>query len=269
MAVVYRGYQPALDRYVAIKVMSSAVSDDRAFAERFQREAAAVARLRHQNLVQMLDFGVHRDITYMVMEYIEGQTLKERLNVQREKGDFIPLEELARIVQDTAAALDYAHAHGIVHRDVKPTNIMLRPEERLAQLTGDVPFTAVLTDFGVARMLEGVQLTGTGATIGTPDYMSPEQAKGEPATSASDIYALGIVLFELLTNELPFTADSPLAVLLKHLQARPPLLASKVPELPASLDFVIMRALDKDPRARFSTAGQLADAVNRAVEAIA
>ena len=269
MAVVYKGYQPTLDRYVAIKVISHAVADDHNFVERFQREAATVARLRHQNLVQMMDFGVHRDISYMVMEYIEGETLKERIIRISNSGERIPLSEVKQIVEDTAAALDYAHAHGIIHRDVKPSNIMLRSEERLAQLTGAAPFTAVLTDFGIARMLEGVQLTGTGAAIGTPDYMSPEQAKGEPATAASDIYALGIVLFEMLTGELPFKADSPLAVLIKHLQARPPLLASKVPELPVSLELVIMKALTKDQQDRYATAGELASALSQAIKAVA
>jgi len=266
MAVVYKGYQPALDRYVAIKVMGHAVAEDKTFLERFQREAAAVARLRHQNLVQMLDFGVQGDLSYMVMEYIDGETLKERLTRVHAQGARLPLPEVARIIGDMAAALDYAHAYGIVHRDVKPANIMLRREERLAQLTGAIPFTAVLTDFGVARMLEGVQLTGDGAAIGTPDYMAPEQAQGQPATAAADIYALGVVLYEMLTGALPFTADSPLAVLLKHMQSQPPRLRSVAPELPPDLEFVLMRALAKAPTARFATAGELAAALAQALE---
>ena len=153
-----------------------------------------------------------------------------------------------------------------MHRDVKPANIMLRREERLAQLTGAIPFTAVLTDFGVARMLEGVQLTGDGAAIGTPDYMAPEQAQGQPATAAADIYALGVVLYEMLTGALPFTADSPLAVLLKHMQSQPPRLRSVAPELPPDLEFVLMRALAKAPTARFATAGELAAALTQALE---
>ena len=266
MAVVYKGYQSTLDRYVAIKIMSHAVAGDHTFIERFQREAAAVARLRHQNLVQMLDFGVHKDISYMVMEYISGETLKERILRTGIAGQRIQISDIEQIIQDTASALDHAHAHGIIHRDVKPSNIMLRSEGQLALLTSETPFTAVLTDFGVARMLESVQLTGTGAAIGTPDYMSPEQAQGEPATAASDIYALGIVLYEMLTGELPFTADSPLAVLIKHMQIRPPLLASKVPDLPVTLEFVIMKALNKNPIDRYSTAGEFADALSQAIK---
>ncbi len=266
MAVVYKGYQATLDRYVAIKVMSHTIAEDQTFIERFQREASSVARLRHQNLVQMLDFGVYDDISYMVMEYIEGDTLKARLQTLRAANERMPLPEIVEIIQDVAAAMDYAHAHGIVHRDIKPANIMLRPEERLAALTGAVPFTAVLTDFGVARMLEGVQITGSGATIGTPDYMSPEQAQGQSAGPSADIYALGIVLYEMLTGELPFTADSPVAVLLKHLQAHPPLLVDTAPELPPGIDMILTRALAKEPQKRYPTAGQLATELAEIVE---
>lgn len=261
MAVVYKGYQPSLDRYVAIKVMSHVLAGDRTFIERFQREAASVAQLRHQNIVQMYDFDIHEDISYMVMEYIEGKTLKERLLELRQQQQRLPLTEAVQIVRDIAAALDYAHAYSIVHRDVKPANILLRREERLAQLTGAAPFVGVLTDFGIARMLEGMQLTGTGATIGTPDYMSPEQARGEPAGPASDVYALGVLLYEMLTGELPFTADTPIAVLLKHMQADPPPLLAKAPDLSAEMETVLMRSLAKDPAARYATAGQMAQAL--------
>lgn len=269
MAVVYKGYQPSLDRYVAIKVMDirmmgHSVTGDHAFLERFQREAASTAQLRQQNIVQLYDFGTHEGISYMVMEYIEGMTLKERLEQQRLQQQPLPLPEVVQIVHDIAGALDYAHAHGIIHRDVKPANILLRREDRLTQATGEEQFTAVLTDFGVARMLERVQLTGTGATIGTPDYMSPEQAAGSPAENASDIYALGIVLYEMLTGELPFHADTPIAVLLKHMQAAPPSVLRAAPHLPADLEAVVIQALAKEPRHRFPTATALAHALSQA-----
>lgn len=267
MAVVYKGYQPSLDRYVAIKVMSNAIVGDQAFLERFQREAASTAQLRQQNIVQLYDFGIHEGISYMVMEYIEGPTLKERLEQQRQRQQRLPLPDVVQIVEDIAGAIDYAHAHGIVHRDVKPANILLRREERLTQVLGGEQFTAVLTDFGVARMLERVQLTGTGATIGTPDYMSPEQAAGKPAETASDIYALGIVLYEMLTGELPFYADTPVAVLLKHMQAAPPSILHAAPHLSVELEMVLMQALAKEPHHRFANATLLAAALTAAVAA--
>lgn len=266
MAVVYKGYQPSLDRYVAIKVMSRSLVSEESFSERFQREAAAVAQLRHQNIVHMVDFGLQDDISYMVMEYIQGESLKDWLGQLRQVGQRLPLADCVKIVRDIAAALDYAHAHSIVHRDVKPANIMLRQEDRLAALTGHAEYTAVLTDFGVARMLEGAQITGTGATIGTPDYMSPEQAAGHPALNASDVYSLGIVLYEMLTGKLPFTADTPIALLLQHLQAMPPSLTAVAPDLSPDLELVLMQALAKEPENRYATASQFSAALQQAAK---
>ena len=259
MAIVYKGYQPSLDRYVAIKVMSSQLAHEQSFMDRFQREASSIAKLRHQHIVQVLDFGVHDGLSYMVMEFVDGPTLKDQLRQYEQEQSYFALREAAQVVRDVAAGLDYAHAHGIVHRDVKPANILLRPEQKLANHTGQLPFTAVLADFGVARMLEGVQLTQTGMTVGTPDYMSPEQASGKTATLASDVYALGILLYEMLTGELPFRGDTPVAVILQHIQADPPSLIEKMPHLPADVNDIINRALAKRPEERFLTAGQMAD----------
>ena len=268
MATVYRAYQSALDRYVAIKVMSPQLAGDQSFVDRFQREAASVGQLRHNNIVQMFDFGLHDGISYMVMEFIDGSTLKDRLaDVFVDKTKLPEIDEVARVLRGIADALDYAHAHNIVHRDIKPANIMLRQEEQLARLTGGIPFTAVLTDFGVARMLEGVALTQPGAAVGTPDYMSPEQASGQSATTASDIYALGIVLYEMLTGERPFRGDTPVAVLLQHIDADPPSVISRVPHLPRALDEIINTAMAKDPLLRYSTAGAMADAFDKVAQA--
>lgn len=260
MAEVYKGYHSLLDRYVAIKVLHAHFMADPQFVERFQREAATVARLRHPNIVQVHDFGIQDAITYMVMEYVEGVTLKERLTGLRAAGNTLPIEEAAAIARQVAAALDHAHAHGLVHRDVKPANILLRSDR-----SGPTAVNAILTDFGIAKMLEGVQFTVTGMSMGTPDYMAPEQVHGEPVGPFTDVYALGIVLFEMLTNVLPFSADTPVAVLLKQIGEEPPSPRLIVPALPEAIDAVVRRALAKAPRARYATAGEFAQAIDQAL----
>ncbi len=254
MAAVYKGYHPLLDRYVAIKVLHAHLTTDSQFVERFQREAAAVARVRHPNIVQVHDFGITDGITDMVMEYLSGSTLKERLTNLRVKGLTLPLSEVRAMTRELASALDHAHASGLVHRDVKPANVILRGSE-----TGG--YEAVLTDFGIAKILEGVQLTESGMSMGTPDYMSPEQASGGVVTPQTDVYALGVVVFEMLTNQLPFQADTPAAMLLKHISADPPSPRVISPGVPAALDTVLFRALAKRPRDRWNSAGDFASAL--------
>jgi serine/threonine protein kinase len=194
------------------------------------------------------------------MEYIQGITLKERLIGLRTGGEKMPIAEAATIVREVAAALDHAHAHGLVHRDVKPANILLRDgaDEQSAR-------QAILTDFGIAKILEGVQLTATGMSMGTPDYMAPEQVSGDPVGAQTDVYALGVVYFEMLTNVLPFSADTPIAVLLKHMSDEPPSPRLLVPDLPATLDEVLRRALAKKPRDRYASAGDFAAAIDAAL----
>jgi serine/threonine-protein kinase len=270
MAEVYKGYQPSLDRYVALKILTPRSSTDAAFAERFQREATAIAKLRHPNIVQVYDFGTAEGLTYMVMELIGGPTLRDRMSDLRARSQLVPRDEVLTITRDVAAALDYAHAHGLIHRDVKPANILLRLEESPTsdfqpltsgtQLSTSEPY-AVLTDFGVVKMLEGVQFTATGMTLGTPDYMSPEQASGEEVTHLGDVYALGVIVYEMLVGQLPFSSDTPLAVLLMHISDPPPPARTIVPDLPHGVDEVLTRALAKSPRERFPSAGELAAAL--------
>ncbi|MGB9724326.1 MAG: protein kinase domain-containing protein [Chloroflexia bacterium] len=257
MAEVYKGYHPLIDRYVAIKVLRPALASDEEFRRRFQREATAVAALRHPNIVQLYDFGQIGERFYMVMEYIEGGTLRDRLQARPEGQRRLPPAEVAAIVRGIAAALDYAHQRGIVHRDVKPANVMFTRD-------GD----PVLTDFGIARMLGEGSVTMAGVSVGTPDYMSPEQARGEPATPASDVYALGVMVYEMLTGRRPFDAETPLGVIVQHLQAAFPSPRQVDPSFPEALENVLHRALAKEPAARYPTAGELARELESAVEAM-
>ena len=263
MATVYQGYQSSLDRYVAIKVLSSSLQSDSEFNDRFKREAETVGKLRHQNIMQMLDFGTHGALSYMVMEFINGQTLKDYIRAQRASGRRLPPEEIIHITNAVAAALDYAHDHGLVHRDVKPANIMLRNEPNKSN-RNEITYTPILADFGVARMLEGIQRTGSDHAIGTPDYMSPEQARGEPAGPRSDIYALGIVVYEMVTGKLPFSGETALAVLLKHLHEQPPAVRLLAAEVTEELEVTLQQALAKDPIERFAHPTDLAFAVAQA-----
>jgi serine/threonine-protein kinase len=242
MADVYKGFQPSLDRYVAIKVLHPSMVEEEEFVRRFQREAKNVARLRHPNIIQVFDYDNQGDTYYMVMEFLDGPTLKAALEEVHRRREEMPLQVALRIVADVGAALAYAHEMGVVHRDVKPANIMLDRAGRV-----------ILTDFGVAKMLTGTKVTVTGSVLGTPAYMSPEQGMGEPGDSRSDIYSLGVVLYELVTGRLPYDADTPLAVLLKHAHDPLPLPRTVNPALPEEIERIILRALAKDPADRYPT----------------
>lgn len=236
MATVYKAYHASMDRYVALKVVAAGLTDDPNFLKRFQQEARLIAKLEHPHILPVHDFGEADGIPYMVMRYLEAGTLKERLS-----SGPLPLEEADRIFTQLANALGYAHENGVIHRDIKPSNAML-------DRRGDV----FLTDFGVAKMLEGSsELTATGAITGTPAYMSPEQATGNRADQRSDIYSLGILLFEMLTGRVPFEAETPMAVLFKQIQDPPPPLSMVRPDLPYTLEAVLLKAMAKDPADRY------------------
>jgi serine/threonine-protein kinase len=250
MATVYKAFQASLDRYVALKVMPPFYAEeDETFLKRFRREARSVAKLRHPNILMVIDYGEKDGLTYIVMEYVDAGTLTDRL------GKPLPLTEIANIIEQIASALDYAHGQGVVHRDVKPSNILL-PK----------PNWPLLTDFGLAKIVGGSQLTITGSIAGTPAYMSPEQGQGEPVDARSDIYSLGIVLYEMATGGVPYYAETPMAVVVKHIIDPLPLPSSKNPDLPESVERVILKALSKRPEDRYSRVNNLARALKMAVE---
>lgn len=255
MAEVYKAYQPGLDRYVAIKVLHSFLAQEEDFLTRFQREAKFAAMLRHPSIIQVYDFDYDEkdNVYYMVMELIEGLSLKVQMQQMAEEGKMIALEDAISITVAIANALDYAHQHGTVHRDVKPANIMFTKENQ-----------PILTDFGIAKMVDVAGLTASGAMVGTPAYMAPEQGMGQAGDERSDIYSLGVVFYQLATGNLPFDADTPLGVALKHINAPLPPPTVIQPNLPPSIEAVIMRALAKDPEKRYQTAKEFAAALKQA-----
>ncbi len=246
MAEVYKGYQPNLDRYVALKLMHAFLAADQDFISRFEREAKNVAALRHPNIVQVYDFDVHNGTPFMVMEYIEGGTLKSHLEDLMRKSEKQTLSEAIHIVGEIGQALAYAHSRQMIHRDVKPANVLLENSGRV-----------ILTDFGIAKILTGPSYTVTGATIGTPSYMSPEQGLGRPGDHRSDIYALGVMLYQLATGQLPYEADTPLAVMLKHVNEPLPLPRTFKPDLPEGIERIILKAMAKSPDDRFQSADEM------------
>jgi branched-chain amino acid transport system substrate-binding protein len=238
MGMVYRGYDPLLDRKVAIKVLAPHLVWEEGFVERFLREARAAARIKHPNIVTVYDVGQEQDRFYFVMEYLEGQTLGEYI---RQRGALLP-EEVLSILRPLADALDYAHQHGLIHRDIKPGNIMIGSGNRVT-----------LTDFGIARAAEETRLTSTGMIMGTPEYMSPEQAWGEEVDLQTDLYSLAVVAYEMLSGRVPFSGTTPHAVLYKQIHEPPPPIRDAQPELPAGIEDVLARALDKAPEKRQGT----------------
>ncbi|MFZ5626720.1 MAG: Stk1 family PASTA domain-containing Ser/Thr kinase [Bacillota bacterium] len=242
MAVVYRAHCRYLQRDVTIKILRPQYSDDADFVERFRREAQAVARLSHPNIVNVFDVGQDGIIHYIVMEYIDGITLKRYI---REKGPLAPVEAVD-IARQICAALVHAHASGIVHRDIKSGNILIAKDGRVK-----------VTDFGIARSTTDVTVTQTGTIVGSVHYISPEQARGEPASFQSDLYSVGVVLFEMLAGRLPYEGESPIAVAMKHMGDQPPSLSKLNPAVSPELEMVVRRAMAKDRARRYASAEEM------------
>jgi len=252
MATVFKAYQPTLDRYVAVKVLPAYHARDPIFVKRFTQEARSVAKLQHANIVPIHEFGEQDGITYIVMEYVEGGTLKDRL-----KQRALTVPEAVDFVIQAAEGLGCAHSNGIIHRDVKPANMLLRKDGHL-----------LLSDFGIAKILEGTtNLTRVGTGIGTPQYMSPEQGTGQPVDRRSDIYSLGIVLFHALTGRVPFNAESPLTITVKHLNDPLPVEYLRHVGVPQPIEQVLLKMTAKAPADRYQTTDALIEALTRALTA--
>jgi serine/threonine protein kinase len=243
MADVFRARDLMLERYVAIKILRADYSENKSFQERFRQEARAAANLSHPNIVTVHDFGLDRGLLFIVMEHVPGSDLKTLL---RQRGRFSVDEAIPLIIQ-ACAGIGYAHRAGLVHCDVKPHNMLVTPDKRLK-----------VTDFGIARALATIHPEERSDVVwGSPQYFSPEQAAGEPPSPASDVYALGVVLYEVLTGSLPFNATSPEEFGRMHLEAKPHPIREYLPEIPETLEQIIDKVLSKEPSARYRTADQL------------
>jgi len=255
MASVYKAYQPGIDRYVALKILPRHFANDPQFIKRFEQEAKVSAKLQHPHIVPIHDYGQAEGYTYIVMSFIESGDLTDILMSQQPS-----LSEIVRIVSQVGDALDYAHSMGIVHRDIKPSNILV-----------DKRGNCLLTDFGIAKMVEGVaseKLTTTGHVVGTPTYMSPEQGYGKEMDGRSDIYALGVILYEMITGRVPFRAETPMAVVIKHMNDPLPPPHEFNPDLPEAIERVALKALAKNPKDRYATAGDMVKALETAMATI-
>jgi len=252
MAEVYLGYQPNLDRHAAIKVIRPELATDEGFITRFRHEARAIANLRHPNIVQVYDFDEQDDRYFLVLEYIQGSTLQKRIATTFSRNELMPLAEVVTIMVALCDGLNYAHEMGVIHRDIKPANVMFTQD--------DVP---VIADFGVAKIVNATTATGTNVLTGTPLYMSPEQAQGLPVDHRTDIYALGVLLFEMTTGRLPFDDDRPLRVLFKIVTETPPNPRDLNPNISPEVEAVILKTLSKSPDDRYPTANDLANALKQ------
>ena len=252
MSAVYKAYDPNLKRVVAVKLIHSHLSRDAEFIRRFEVEATVVAGLRHPNIVQVYDFAHEGDLYYMVLEYVVGETLQGKLARLSPDGRKLPVEEVIRLTLKICAAIDYAHKNSLIHRDIKPANIIINPDGE-----------PVLMDFGIVKIVGGEHHTATGKVIGTAQYMAPEQIHGERPDHRADIYSLGVLLFEMLSGQPPFQADSAPTVMLKHVNDPVPDILSLSHDTPPAFKAILEKALAKKPADRFQSAGDLGEAIRR------
>ena len=252
MSAVYKANDPNLRRIVAVKIIHAHLSTDPGFVLRFEEEAAAVAQLRHPNIIQVFDFNHEAETYYMVLEFIPGETLQTRLKRMSQTGRMFDLVEALEIIASICDAVDYAHKKGLIHRDIKPANVML-----------NVQGQAILMDFGIAKIAGGQTHTATGAVIGTAMYMSPEQIRADALDGRSDIYSLGVMLFEMLNGRPPFQADSAMTLMMMHLHDPVPDLGQLRQGIPADLVAIVNKALAKLPQDRFQSAAEMAVALRK------
>src|SRR5215471_4832784 len=253
MANVYLAEDQELGRRVAIKILDDRHASDEQFIERFRREAKNAAGLSHPNIVSIYDRGEAEGTYYIAMEYLDGRSLKELILTRGPA----PVSVAVDYARQMLSALRFAHRNGIVHRDIKPHNVLVDAEGHLK-----------VTDFGIARA-GASQMTEEGSIIGTAQYLSPEQARGTQVDQTSDLYSLGIVLYEMLTGQVPFSGDTPVEIAMKHLSATPPSLRAKRPDIPESLEMVVMRALAKDPAQRYQSAEEMDADLERVARGLA
>jgi eukaryotic-like serine/threonine-protein kinase len=251
MAIVYRAIDTRTGHSVAIKVLRPEFNQDEEFLNRFQREAEAASKVSHHNIVNLLDVGMDGDSRYLVMEYVQGKTLKE---VIRQKGK-LPYTTAAQIAIRILSALQHTHKNGIIHRDIKPQNILVQSEGHIK-----------VADFGIARMANSSTLTKGESVMGSVHYFSPEQAAGENVAETSDIYSVGVVMYEMLTGQVPFDGDSPVAVAMQHLHNMPRPISELSPDVPAAVAHVVTVAMEKEPRYRYQSALEMATDLKKALE---
>ena len=250
MAAVYKAYQPSMERYVAVKVLPRHMSTSEEFVIRFRREAKLLAQLQHPHILSVFDYGEAEGYPYIVMPFVQSGTLADLLQKRS-----LSLTEIRRIMFQIGKALSYAHTRGMIHRDIKPSNVLI-----------DEDGNCLLTDFGLARMAEAsTKITSSGTVLGTPAYMSPEQGAGTNLDQRSDIYSLGIILYEMVTGRVPYTAETPVAVVFKHIQDPLPSARKINPNLPESVELVLLKALATNPDDRYQTAEDFVRAIQRAI----